>query len=383
MARSLGPHNYGILGSMLALLYIFSVPSFVITTTIAHIVSEQNAKKDYGKIKSILLFSSKKLIYIGIFIFILLLLLSPLLKEMLHLPSEIPVIILGFSLVFITIIPSPRGVLMGMQNFSNLGFNIAIDKPALLLFGAVFIYLGMGLNGAILSYGIAALAVLIIAFLPLTFILKERSEPINLSVYQYILPIFILMLCITVMNSIDILFVRRYFPTEVSGYFTAMKMLGQVIYFSAIALGGVLLPKVSEHAIRNQSHDVLLKKTVIYFLFFLIALLFAYAVAPAKIITILFGVAYSSIAPYLVWYALGMGLLSLAIIFMFYYVSVKRTIFLYPLVLFTLLEIFLLLFYHATIDQIIFIQVTINFVLLMTMVVIERKHRHLPGNFQK
>lgn len=378
MARALGPESYGILGSMLSLFYIFSVPANVVTTTLAQVVSEQKGKEEYGKIKSILLISAKKLMYIGVIIFVVLTAISPFLKNVLNLPSEVPVIILGFSLIFFTILPSLRGVLQGLQEFGSLGFNIAMDKPALLLFGILFTYLGMGVNGAILSYGIAALVLLVIAFLPLRFIFEKESERVDLSVYKYASPVFVLILCITVMSSIDILFVRKYFSAEVSGYFTAMKMLGEVIYFLAIALGGVLLPKVSELETLKVAHGFLLRKTLIYFGILLAAILSAYAFAPELIITILFGKVYSSVAGYLVWYALAMGLLSLAIVFMFYNVSAKRTAFRYPLVIFTLLEIVLLMLFHGTIGQIIEIQTAVFFTLLVSVITINRRYMSMP-----
>lgn len=374
MARALGPENYGILGSMLSLLYIFSVPSIVITTTLAQIVSEQSGKQEFGKVKSILLLSAKKLIYVGLIIFIFLILLSPSLKNSLNLPSEYPVIMLGFSLIFITVLPSPRGVLQGVQDFSSLGFNMAIEKPGLLFFGFLFIYLGMGVNGAVLSYGIAAVVTLILAFVPLKSILEKESEKVNLSVYKYAFPIFILILCITIMSSIDILFIRKYFSEEVSGYFTAMKMMGEVIYFMSIALAGVLLPKVSELNTLNKTHGFLLRKTLIYFGIFLTAVLTAYSIAPGTIITLLFGKSYSSISGYLVWYALAMGLLSLAIIFMFYDVSVKRTAFRYPLVFFTISEVVLLMVFHETLGQIIAVQAVNFFMLLAAVILINRRY---------
>lgn len=372
MARALGPEGYGILGSMLSLLYIFSVPATVITTTLAHVVSEQ--KSDRGKIRSILLASAKKLVYIGIIIFVVLLALSPLLKSVLNLPSAIPVIILGFSLIFITLLTSPRGTLQGMQEFNSLGFNIAVEKPALLLFGALFVYLGAGVNGAILSYGAGAFVILVLALIPLVPVLREKSEQVEISVYRYASPIFVLVLCITVMSSIDILFVRRYFPGEVSGYFTAMKMIGEVIYFSAIAFGNVILPKVSELSALNRTHGFLLRKALIYFGLFLAAVLSAYALAPGLIMTVLFGKNYASIAGYLVWYALAMSLLSLSIIFMFYDVSAKRTAFRYPLVLFTLLEVFLFLVFHDTVGQIIAVQIATFLALLASVITINRRY---------
>lgn len=374
MARTLGPESYGILGSMLSLLYIFSVPSSVITTTLAQIVAEQKGKSDYGKIKSILLVSAKKLVYIGLIIFVMLVALSPLIKDALNLPSEVPVILLGFSLIFITILPSPRGVLQGMQEFKNMGLNMIIDKPVLLFFGAIFIYLGLGVNGAILSYGAAAFAVLMLAFIPLKSTLANHGEEVNLSVYRYASPIFILILGITVMSSIDILFVRRYFSAEVSGYFTAMKMMGEVIYFSALALGGVLLPKVSELNMINLKHGFLLRKALVYFGIVLAGVLSAYALAPEFIITFLFGKGYSSISGYLVWYALAMGILSLAVIFMFYDVSAKRTAFRYPLIAFTMLQVFLLAMFHESMEQIIGVQIATFLTLLGSVVVIKRRY---------
>lgn len=373
MARALGPESYGILGSLLSLIYIFSVPSSVITTTFAQIVSEMKGKEDYGKIKLILFSSLRKLAKIGLVIFFVLVLVSPLLKDILALPSELPVVLLGFSLFFMTIVPSPRGVLQGMQEFTSLGLNMAVEKPVLLLSGIVLVYLGMGVNGAILSFGIASAVVLLLALIPLRSIIKKKNSTVELSVYKYASPIFILIFCITIMSSVDILFVRRYFAAEVSGYFTAMKMLGEVLYFLSIAIGGVVVPKVSELNSLNKAHSFLLRKTLIYFGIFLAAVISAYLLAPDMIILVLFGKGYSSISPYLAWYALAMGMLSLAIIFMFYDVSAKRMTFRYPLIIFTLMEVILLFMFHATIEQIIVVEMAVFFMLLVTVIIIKRR----------
>jgi O-antigen/teichoic acid export membrane protein len=365
---------------MLSLLYIFSVPGSVITTTLSQVISEKKGKGEYGQIRSILLESIQKLIYLGLIIFIILVLLSPFIKNTLNLPSETPVIMLAFSLIFITVLPSPRGVLQGMQEFGSLGFNMAIEKPVLLLLGALFIYSGLGINGVLLSYGACAFVILIFAFLPLRSNLKKKSEKVNISIYKYASPIFILILAITILSSIDIFFVRRYFSAEISGYFTSLKMLGEVLYFLALALGGVLLPKVSEMNTVNKAHGFLLKKTLTYFGIILAGVLLAYAIAPEFIVTVLFGKNYTSIAGYLVWYALAMGLLSLAVIFMFYDVSVKRTAFRYPLIFFTFLEIFLLMMFHETIDQIIGVQLATFSLLLVTVIIIGRRSRHVEIN---
>lgn len=373
MARALGPESYGILGSMLSLIYIFSVPSSVIMTTLAQMVSEINGKGDYGGIKSILFLSLRKLAIIGLLIFISLVLVSPLLKNILSLPSELPVVLLGFSLIFMTMLPSPRGVLQGMQEFTGLGLNIAFEKPVLLFSGVVLVNLGMGVSGAILSFGIASAVVLALALIPLRSIFGTKNSRVELSAYKYASPIFILIFCITIMDSVDILFVRRFFAAEVSGYFTAMKMLGQVVYFLSIALGGVLVPKVSELNSLNKMHSFLLRKALIYFGIFLAVVISAYLLASDMIIVVLFGDGYSSISPYLVWYTFAMAMLSLAIIFMFYDVSAKRMAFRYPLIIFTLMYVILLFIFHATIEQVIAVEIAVFFMLLVTVILINRR----------
>lgn len=374
MARVLGPEDYGILGSIISLIYIFSVPSTVVATALAQVVAEQKGVGSYGKIKSIILQSIKKLSFIGFVIFIIILLLSPVFKNILNLSSVIPVVLLGFSLVFITILPSPRGVLQGLQEFNGLGFNMIIEKAALLFIGVLLVYLGMGVNGAILSYGLSALVVLILGLIPLKSILKIENEKIDVSFYKYASTIIILLFCITIMSNIDILFVRKYFSSEVAGYFNAMKTLGLVVYFISLSLGGVLLPKVSELDTLNKSHGFLLRKTLIYFCVLLVVILFSYAIASDIIINILFGSDYSSISKYLVWYSLSMGLLSFAIIYMVYDMSSKKTAFRYPLVFFTFLQIFLLKLFHTTLDQIIIVQAATFLLLLVFLVIIKRRY---------
>ena len=55
MGRSLGPAEYGILGSLLAAFYILFVPLEAISTVVTKFVSEFQAKEEYGKVASLLL----------------------------------------------------------------------------------------------------------------------------------------------------------------------------------------------------------------------------------------------------------------------------------------------------------------------------------------
>src|SRR3989338_10680771 len=77
-ARFLGPSDYGIFGSLFALLSLLSLPAGAISTTITKFTSTHNKDKDYGRIEFIRSKFQRKIIYYGIILFILLALSSPL-----------------------------------------------------------------------------------------------------------------------------------------------------------------------------------------------------------------------------------------------------------------------------------------------------------------
>ncbi len=59
VGRMLGPSDYGVYSSLVALLYIMSVPSSTIQTSISKLVSEYNP--EYEKIKYLLIHAFRKL----------------------------------------------------------------------------------------------------------------------------------------------------------------------------------------------------------------------------------------------------------------------------------------------------------------------------------
>jgi len=91
MGRSLGAAEYGILGSLLAAFYILFVPLGAFSTVVTKFVSEFKARKEYGKVASLLFPGMRKLSRYAILIFIGLSLGSWLTADFLRIPSPFPV----------------------------------------------------------------------------------------------------------------------------------------------------------------------------------------------------------------------------------------------------------------------------------------------------
>nr|MQY69372.1 oligosaccharide flippase family protein [Bacillota bacterium] len=170
MGRSLGAAGYGILGSLLAAFYVLFILLRAISTVVTKFVSEFKARGEYGKVASLLFSAMRKLSRYAILIFIGLSLSSWLIADFLRIPSPLPVILMSLLLAFAVILSIPRGVLRGLQNFGQLGLNISLEALIRLLLGVLLVSVGLGVNGAILAYGLAYLAATFLILTPLRFL---------------------------------------------------------------------------------------------------------------------------------------------------------------------------------------------------------------------
>src|SRR3989344_8790558 len=116
MGRKLGPNEYGALGAILAIIYLFTIPLTTIQTSIAKFSSNFNSFKKYKEINYLLRASLKKLFIYGIILTIVFLLLTPLIASYLHM-NLLPLVLLSLFILFSLLLAVNRGTLQGVQNF--------------------------------------------------------------------------------------------------------------------------------------------------------------------------------------------------------------------------------------------------------------------------
>ena len=127
IARSLGPALYGELGSLLAIFMILAVPVGTIQTVITKYIARFHSRNEDGKVGSLIFSSIKKLFYYGLFAFISVSILSPFIASFLKINSSVPVIIVGFIVLFSVLLPINRGALQGLQKFNALALNNVLE----------------------------------------------------------------------------------------------------------------------------------------------------------------------------------------------------------------------------------------------------------------
>src|SRR3989344_5509030 len=126
MGRKLGPSEYGALGAILALIYLFTIPLNTIQTSIAKFTSEFKSKNKDKEINYLLRRSLKKLSLYGIIGVIGFALLTPLISSYLHI-SIISLLILSLFILFALLLAINRGVLQGLQNFKGFSINLTFE----------------------------------------------------------------------------------------------------------------------------------------------------------------------------------------------------------------------------------------------------------------
>lgn len=366
-ANALGPEEYGIIGALISLLYIFTVPKSTLQVATARFISKYKAKNEIKKINSILRAILKYVLIFDVLLIIALFILSPIIADFLNI-KQISFVWVIIMVLFITLIlPTIRGALQGMQNFNWFGLSLGLEGILKLSIAFILVTLGFRVSGALggLAFGLAIVAV--ISVIPIRTLFKDTKQDISLKeVTQYLIPILIMFACIAILLNIDVVLVKHFFSSEETGFYSIASLFGKVFFFVSTAVGNAMFPKVSELHTVKKNHAHLLHKSLTYngvvaFLGVVLCTLF-----PNQVINLLFGQEYLPVVELLPKFSIALAIFSFFNIFLFYFISHNRMKILPILIFFTILEPILILMYHNSLIQIINILIVIMSFLFIT-----------------
>lgn len=344
VGRMLGPSDYGIYSSLVALLYLMSVPSSTIQTSVAKLVSDYSA--DHEKIKYLLKYVFRKLTLLAVLVSTIFMFLSIYLSDFLNLNSNTYFIILT-SLLFISFLsPVLMGALQGMQMFMQMGLNNVAGTLFKLLSGIILVYYGFGVNGALFALFIGSLLALILAFMPFRFLKESKEVNGNIRFFDYSMVVLLTTIGLTFITNGDMLIVKHYLSEKEAGFYAAAALLGKIILFATAPIAMVMFPKATVMKSKNQNAKGLLRNSLlitggISFCFVAIFILF-----PEFIVKLLFGPEFLGISGLLVYFAAAIAFFSLANTFIFYDLATRKYRFLYVLGMVWVLEVVLISLYH-------------------------------------
>lgn len=359
MSRKLSVEDFGILNSLLSLSAIVSVPAGTVSLVMARYVSKFNALQNIGKIKYLFLNAYIKLLIaggvgFGIFIF-----LSKYIGNFLNVSTRLPIILIGISLLLSLILPINMGLLQGLQRFGYLGMNGSLSGILRLASGVLLIYVGLGVNGAILAGIIPTLIMTLITFYPVRFLfdkaVKHDKERYTKEILWYSVPVTVSSFCFTALINIDLVLVKHFFSPEDAGNYAAVAILGRSIFYLPGAIILAMFPMVSESHTLNKDTYGLLNKALLFTLLLSGVGLILFSIFPSQLMGLLMGKKFIAAAPLLRIFGFAMLPFALLNILINFNLAKHSTRFVYTLVLGCLLEVFLIYIYHNTLVYVIYI----------------------------
>jgi O-antigen/teichoic acid export membrane protein len=265
-----------------------------------------------------------------------------------------------------------RGELQGSKDFTRLSITYQLEMFSRLAITFLLLITFQVTSSVAVSVGIG------VSFLAGVFPLKKESfskmHSLKLStenkkaVYQF----FILTACYEltqiICNNSDILLVKHYFPSNAAGLYASLALIGRVVYFVTWMFVMLLLPTVVDKKKRGEdTKPVLLKYTGYIILLASVIVGFTF-LFPTFSVQLLFGEAYTSIAPLLGWYALATSFFAVSNIFAYYFLSLDHYKPIIIAAFMGILQIVLIVLFHDTLFQVVYMQVIAMALLLIFQV---------------
>lgn len=371
MGRMLGPENYGVLTSLIALLYLLIIPSQTILTVVVKFTTAYKAKKEFAKILALLISLSKNFTIIGIIFFLLFIFGKNFIANFLNIHETLPLILTSVLFIISLLSTTNNGILQGYLKFTFLSVNGVFSILLKVGLAYLLVRVGFSVNGAILALISASFFPYLISFYPLRFLRDYKSQEIQKidwgKIREYATPVLIATLGMTSLYSTDIILVKHFFNSLDAGFYAALAMMGKIVFFASVAIGTVMFPLVSEKFESGQKvHHLLFESLLLVFLSSII-ITAAYFFWPEFMISLLYGSKYFAIAQNLGFFALFITLYSLSNILLQFFLSIGRTrVAAFPIGG-AIFQVVLIWFFHTSIRQVITASFIVTALLLLAL----------------
>lgn len=359
MGRMLGPVHYGELTALLSFSMIVTVAGGAITTIAMRYSGELIAAGHFNALKKFYQYLTRNVLYLGLAILILGLLLLKPIANFFSISDYVPIIILLFSSVIGLLMVINRGVLQGGQKFLELTIAGTIDPILRVLVGVGLVKLGFDLSGAMAAILIALGASYLVTLLPLRKIFKlakKKTENFKFDkkeIIAYSWPTLIAAVLLVVSINLDIILIKHFFSPEEAGIYAAISTIAKIILYITGPIIAVMFPMVSEQKTKGEKHYRVFLMSLLFTLFGSLAVLAIYMIAPGKVISLLYGVQFSSLYYLLPQIGLAILFYSLVNLMVNYYLAIKDFVFLWFFALILVAQVTIISLWHPSLEVVV------------------------------
>jgi O-antigen/teichoic acid export membrane protein len=358
MARILGPSEFGHINAAITILMIVSSVSLSFQLVCAKFVARNEA---FGAKSAVVKSLLGKAWIASLAIAAILFVAQKPFAAYLNLPDHW---ILGFLALGVAVyapLGVKRGAMQGLCFFPRLGGNFVVEAFTRFVVGVGLVIAGYGVLGAV---GAISAAVVMAYFLPPmpreVRVDAIQGEPASFAEAVQAIVFFIGQVII---NNIDILLVKHFFPAEPAGIYAAIAQIGRLLYFICwFGIVNAMFPVAASRPDQKKSEALGLPMLLVFAIscaFVLVAALF-----PHFIMGLIFGSKFINIGSLLALYTIATGLYSLSVVLIAYEMSrrIANTGWLQLLISGAL--VLVIGFFHQDLHEVIMVRIVLMVIML-------------------
>jgi len=372
LARNLSYADYGIFASLLSVITLAAIPSNSINTIIVKFATAYFSKNEINKVNNFYLISFKFILLFSLAILSLFILFSGPLSSYLHLENKFYIVITGLTVVafyFSTLNTAFLQSIMKFAFISVIGFLGGFVK---LIVGVVLVYAGFRVFAGLWSIFFMALGIFLIAFVPLSRILKAVSKEKILipkkEIINYSIPAFITVLFLTSFTSIDVILVKHFFNSSQAGFYAGLSLVGKVIFYFTAPIPLVMFPLLIKRHTIGQAYKKLFYLAMLLVLIPSSFITLFYFIYPQIVINLFLGGRdYLILSKYLGYFGIFLTLFSIVNVVVSLFLSLNEKRVLFFVVPAAFLQIILIYSFHKDFYQIIYASIFVCLGLIISL----------------
>ena len=374
LGRILGPEDFAEAGLLATGILVLSFFALGFQMTAAKYTATYSVADSPARQQTFSRWFNRQSMMVGLGLASLLAISSWGLKNYLHFRSVTPFLLIAAGIPVYLLMSTGRGILQGEMKFKKLAGSYLLEMIVRLSLTAVIIGSLLYWGGAWITEGVA------LGFLASFFAAywisraKTGTESVKFpfseqkQIFGFMFIIGSYELSQIMISHSDVILVKHYFSNEEAGLYTALALIGRVVFFATWSVVTLLFPKVVQREKMGLPHQKLFYQSLLLVMAIGVLITFGCYFFSDWIVYLLFGEAFASISKLLWMYASATTLFACANVFAYYYLSLNKYT---PVILSGItgiMQIALIILFHNSITTIILVQIILMASLFLGMV---------------
>ena len=360
VARMLGPSAFGQAAAAVTLLMLVSAITLSFQLVGAKFIAKNESAGARAAVYASLLRQSWK---VGAVLGLGLLLASGPIASYLNLPSATIVILLAFGIAFYIPLGVKRGGLQGVCAFGALSWNFIIEASVKFTAALLLVSKGFGINGAVAALSISVVLAYFVPGVPEELKVKPDTVGVPASLREGIQAV-VFFVGQVVINNIDILLVKHFFPSDMAGLYAAVALVGRVVYLASWSVVSAMFP-ISAGSNQRENNFTILVFPLLLVLGISLGAILLLGLFPDTILQFVFGFrAVGGLDSLMSLYAAATGAYALSVVLIAFEMSRRIANTGWLQLLFSGLIVVGISLFHNTLRQVVEVQLVLMVIML-------------------